>query len=204
MFENVIKHYPDFPKPGIDFIDVLPFLQDKEAFRQAVNEIDRLSTAPNMATVEARGFLFGAPLLSVSEHVKTLVPFRKKGKLPHAEGDLVRVEIEKEYGSDELFYRLSDFAACQHDLASYTMPQIAIINEGIYQTLELGVNSQETEAVGNNLVRYIRWMLSNGRQEAIAHFASFFENATYPNANAFIMIDCREALALINQMISDL
>ena len=113
MFENVIKHYPDFPKPGIDFIDVLPFLQDKEAFRQAVNEIDRLSTAPNMATVEARGFLFGAPLLSVSEHVKTLVPFRKKGKLPHAEGDLVRVEIEKEYGSDELFYRLSDFAACE-------------------------------------------------------------------------------------------
>lgn len=113
MFENVVKHYPDFPKPGIDFIDVLPFLRDKEAFRQAVNEIDRLSTAANMATVEARGFLFGAPLLAVSEHVLTLVPFRKKGKLPHAEGDLVRVEIEKEYGSDELFYRRSDFAACK-------------------------------------------------------------------------------------------
>ena len=99
---------------------------------------------------------------------------------------------------------LHDFVACQNELSTYTMPQIAIINEGIYQTLELGVNSQETEAVGNNLVRYIRWMLSNSRQEAIAHFASFFENATYPNANAFIMIDCREALALINQMISDL
>ena len=113
MFENVIKHYPDFPKPGIDFIDVLPFLQDKEAFAAAVAEIDRLSTAPNVATVEARGFLFAAPLLSVSDHVKTIVPFRKKGKLPHAEGDLVRVEIMKEYGSDELFYRLSDFAACE-------------------------------------------------------------------------------------------
>jgi adenine phosphoribosyltransferase len=113
MFENVIKHYPDFPKPGIDFIDVLPFLQDKEAFAAAVAEIDRLTTAPNVATVEARGFLFAAPLLSVSDHVKTIVPFRKKGKLPHAEGDLVRVEIMKEYGSDELFYRLSDFAACR-------------------------------------------------------------------------------------------
>lgn len=112
MFENVIKHYPDFPKPGIDFIDVLPFLQDKEAFCQAVEEIDRLSTVPNVATVEARGFLFAAPLLSASDHVKTIVPFRKKGKLPHAEGDLVKVEIMKEYGSDELFYRRSDFAAC--------------------------------------------------------------------------------------------
>jgi adenine phosphoribosyltransferase len=113
MFENVIKHYPDFPKPGIDFIDVLPFLQDKEAFCQAISEIDRLSTAPNMATVEARGFLFAAPLLSVSDHVKNIVPFRKKGKLPFEQGDLVRVEIMKEYGSDELFYRRSDFAACE-------------------------------------------------------------------------------------------
>ena len=99
---------------------------------------------------------------------------------------------------------LRDFAACQNELASYTMPQIAIINEGIYQTLELGVNRNESEAVGRNLVRYIHWMLSNGRQEAIAHFASFFENATYPNANAYIMMDCREALQLINQMISNL
>ena len=99
---------------------------------------------------------------------------------------------------------LADFAACQQDLATYTMPQIAIINEGIYQVLELGVDKKASEAVGRNLVRYIQWMLTNGRQEAIAHFASFFENATYPNANAFIMMDCREALALINQMISDL
>ena len=112
MFEDVIKHYPDFPVPGIDFIDVLPFLHDKAAFNQAIRQIDAWTTAPNVATVEARGFLFGAPLLSASDRVQTLVPFRKKGKLPHAEGDLVRVEIEKEYGSDELYYRLSDFAAC--------------------------------------------------------------------------------------------
>jgi adenine phosphoribosyltransferase len=112
MFESIIKHYPDFPKPGIDFIDVLPFLQDKKAFTEAVREIDRCCTAPNIATVEARGFLFAAPLLTVSDHVQTIVPIRKKGKLPHAEGDLVRVAIEKEYGSDEVFYRRCDLEAC--------------------------------------------------------------------------------------------
>lgn len=111
MFEDIIKHYPDFPKPGIDFIDVLPFLQSKQAFTEAVRQIDRWTTAPNVATVEARGFLFAAPLLTESARVQTLIPFRKKGKLPHAEGDLQRVCIEKEYGSDELFYRRSDFAA---------------------------------------------------------------------------------------------
>lgn len=115
MFEDVIKHYPDFPKPGIDFIDVLPFLQDREAFRKAVAELDQLCTAPNIATVEARGFLFAAPLLSSSERVQTIVPIRKKGKLPHAGGDLVKVLIEKEYGSDEVFYRRSDLAACTSD-----------------------------------------------------------------------------------------
>jgi len=84
------------------------------------------------------------------------------------------------------------------------MPQIAVINEGIFQTLELGVKRDESETIGRNLVRYIHWMLTGGRQEAIAHFASFFEHATYPNANAYIMMDCREALTLINQMINDL
>lgn len=112
MFEEVIKHYPDFPKVGIDFIDVLPFMQNKKAFAEAIREIDLCCTTPNVATVEARGFLFSAPLLSVSDHVQTIVPIRKKGKLPYAEGDLVRVEIEKEYGSDEVFYRRSDLAAC--------------------------------------------------------------------------------------------
>ena len=112
MFENVIKHYLDFPKAGIDFIDVMPFLQDKEAFSGAVAELDRLCTTPNVATVEARGFLFASPLLATSPKVQSIVPLRKKGKLPFAEGDLVRVEIEKEYGSDEVFFRRSDLAAC--------------------------------------------------------------------------------------------
>ena len=112
MFEEIIKHYPDFPKPGIDFIDVLPFMQNRKAFAEAVNEIDRLCTAPNVATVEARGFLFAAPLLILGGGVQTIVPIRKKGKLPHAEGDLQRVLIEKEYGSDEVFYRRSDLQTC--------------------------------------------------------------------------------------------
>lgn len=111
MFEDIIKHYPDFPKPGIDFIDVLPFLHDKKAFGEAVHQIDNCCTAPTVVTVEARGFLFAAPLLTTSDNVRSIVPMRKKGKLPHAEGDMVKVCIEKEYGSDELFYRISDFEA---------------------------------------------------------------------------------------------
>ena len=111
MFENVVKHYPDFPVEGIDFIDVMPLMQDPPVFRDLGSEIDRLCPSSTVATAEARGFLFAAPLLAVSDHVTTIVPIRKKGKLPFAEGDLRRVEIVKEYGADEVFYRLSDLAA---------------------------------------------------------------------------------------------
>ena len=115
MFEKIVKHYPNFPKEGIDFIDVLPFLHDKQVFGEAIRALDAMCTAPTVATVEARGFLFAAPLLAVSDHVQTVVPIRKKGKLPYAEGDLVKVLIEKEYGSDELYYRRSDFTKAQAD-----------------------------------------------------------------------------------------
>lgn len=108
---DIINHYPDFPKEGIDFIDILPFLQNKEAFNQLIADIDAHTHYPNVATVEARGFLFAAPLLTQSKLVQSVIPIRKKGKLPYNEGDLHDVAIQKEYGSDHVYYRLSDIVA---------------------------------------------------------------------------------------------
>ena len=108
---DIINHYPDFPKEGIDFIDILPFLQNKEAFNQLIADIDAHTHYPNVATVEARGFLFAAPLLTQSKLVQSVIPIRKKGKLPYNEGDLHDVAIQKEYGSDHVYYRLSDITA---------------------------------------------------------------------------------------------
>ena len=108
---DIINHYPDFPKEGIDFIDILPFLQNKEAFNQLIADIDAHTHYPNVATVEARGFLFAAPLLTQSKQVQSVIPIRKKGKLPYNEGDLHDVAIQKEYGSDHVYYRLSDISA---------------------------------------------------------------------------------------------
>ena len=42
---------------------------------------------------------------------ENVIPIRKKGKLPFSEGDLITVDIVKEYGKDQVFYRLSDLAA---------------------------------------------------------------------------------------------
>lgn len=113
MFENIVKHYHNFPIKGIDFIDVIPFLQDKQTFKDVVDTLGEMITTANIATMEARGFLFASPLLYGNNGISNIIPLRKKGKLPHSENDLRQVTIQKEYGQDEMFYRISDFAKCK-------------------------------------------------------------------------------------------
>ena len=109
--KEVLKYYKDFPKEGIVFVDIIPFLQDKGVFAELMKRVGEACTTANIIAPEARGFLFAAPLLTTVAHVENIVPVRKSGKLPFAEGDLHEVIIEKEYGSDKLYYRLSDIAA---------------------------------------------------------------------------------------------
>jgi adenine phosphoribosyltransferase len=109
-YKQVIKYYPDFPIKGVNFVDIIPFLQDKEVFKSLVNDIGAACASPNIVAPEARGFLFTAPLLYDGQ-AENVIPVRKKGKLPFSEGDLVTVSIVKEYGKDQVFYRLSDLAA---------------------------------------------------------------------------------------------
>jgi len=110
-YKKALKFYPDFPIEGVNFVDIIPLMQDKETFRSLIRDLGELCTSGNIAAPEARGFLFAAPMLTVCDHVHNVIPLRKKGKLPYAEGDLVGVDIVKEYGKDQIFFRLSDVAA---------------------------------------------------------------------------------------------
>ena len=109
-YKKALKFYPDFPIKGVNFVDIIPFLQDKKIFKSLVKDIAAVCDSPNIVAPEARGFLFTAPMLYAGQ-VENVIPVRKKGKLPFAEGDLVAVDIVKEYGTDQVFYRLSDLAA---------------------------------------------------------------------------------------------
>lgn len=113
--KDVLKYYKDFPKEGIIFVDIIPYLQHKAVFNELIAQIGKACTSPNIIAPEARGFLFAAPLLATAPHIENIVPVRKSGKLPFAEGDLKEVLIEKEYGLDKLYYRLSDIAAGKAD-----------------------------------------------------------------------------------------
>ena len=109
-YNSSLKFYPNFPIEGVNFVDIIPFLQDKEIFKSLVDDIAKACASPNIVAPEARGFLFTAPMLYAGQ-CENVIPVRKKGKLPFSEGDLVTVDIVKEYGKDQVFYRLSDIAA---------------------------------------------------------------------------------------------
>ena len=104
-----IRDIPDFPKPGILFKDITPLLADPDAFEYAISKLAaHYSTAKidAIAAVEARGFLFAAPL-ALQLRVP-LIPLRKPGKLPYRTYSL---KYELEYGEAELHMHIDGIAA---------------------------------------------------------------------------------------------
>ena len=108
-----LKFYEGFPKEGINFVDIIPFIQNKRLLKDLAKDLGSLCASPNIAAPEARGFLFAGPMMTECRKIQSIIPLRKKGKLPFSEGDLVNVDIVKEYGNDTINYRLSDIAACK-------------------------------------------------------------------------------------------
>lgn len=144
MYEELLKYYPGFPIEGVNFVDIIPLMQDKEIFKQLIVDLGALVASPNVAAPEARGFLFGAPMLISCDHVKNLIPLRKKGKLPFAENDLVSVDITKEYGKDNVIFRLSDIAAGvpEGDTFNVTFFDDILATGGTARGIVEGINRQ--------------------------------------------------------------
>ncbi len=93
-----IRDVPDFPRPGILFKDITPLLSCPAALRHAIDQMGEKCAALNPDTivcVEARGFLFAAPI--AYQLGIPLVPVRKKGKLPYETNS---VTYDLEYGTD--------------------------------------------------------------------------------------------------------
>lgn len=95
-----VRDIPDWPQPGVVFKDITPLLADAESFGLT---LDLLAGAfagrriDKVLGVEARGFLFAAPL--ADRFGAGLIPVRKAGKLPW---EIEQQEYELEYGTDLL------------------------------------------------------------------------------------------------------
>ena len=95
-----IREVPDYPKPGVLFRDITPLLAHPPAFNYVVDmlieELKEYDTDA-IGVIDARGFLFGAPVAYALG--LPLIPFRKAAKLPP---ETVGVDFDLEYGTDRI------------------------------------------------------------------------------------------------------
>ncbi|MEA4887979.1 MAG: adenine phosphoribosyltransferase [Clostridiaceae bacterium] len=95
-----LRHVPNFPKEGIDFIDITTVLKNAQAFKATIDQMAELAKDMNYDIVigsESRGFILGAPLAYATG--RGFAPVRKQGKLP---SETVKAEYALEYGTDIL------------------------------------------------------------------------------------------------------
>jgi len=97
---DYIRDIKDFPKPGINFKDITPLLNDptarKACLQLLVNSLHD-KKIDKVVGVESRGFFFG--MLLAQELNVGFVPVRKPKKLPFA---VISASYDLEYGSDTL------------------------------------------------------------------------------------------------------
>lgn len=98
--KNSIPVVSDWPKPGVNFLDMSGILSDPRAFNFAVNQLSLLikqAGASSILAIESRGFLFAAPV--AKSLALPLILVRKRNKLP---GAVYTVTYDTEYSTDSL------------------------------------------------------------------------------------------------------
>ena len=92
-----IRNIKDFPEKGVIFRDITTLIKDPDAFEYVTDALAKHVEKEDIDAIvvlDARGFLFGAPVAYLLK--KRIVPVRKKGKLPC---ETVSREYALEYGT---------------------------------------------------------------------------------------------------------
>lgn len=93
---GLVREVPDFPTPGIRFLDITPLLADGPAFAGVVDALAEpfRGAVDAVAGIEARGFILAAPVATALG--VGLVAVRKSSKLPPP---VLAEEYTLEYGT---------------------------------------------------------------------------------------------------------
>lgn len=97
-----IRTEKNFPKEGIEFIDIMPLIIQKETFNEIIEKFTIEIQSKNIDYIvgpEARGLIIGAGI--ANKLGVGFIPVRKAGKLPPSTVER-KFEYEKEYGKDIL------------------------------------------------------------------------------------------------------
>ncbi|MBE7705815.1 MAG: adenine phosphoribosyltransferase [Cyanobacteria bacterium SIG30] len=98
--KKTIREVPNFPKEGINFIDITTAIKDKDAMKKIIDffvEQFKDEKIDYVAGIESRGFIFGMPIAYLLNC--GFVPIRKPKKLP---AETIGVDYSLEYGTDRI------------------------------------------------------------------------------------------------------
>ena len=159
-----IRDIKDFPKAGINFLDITPLLLDSELFGYTIDKLaEQLKDVEFdiIVSSEARGFIMGVPVAYALK--KGFVPVRKKGKLP---GDTISVQYDLEYGQDILEMSADAIKPGQ---------RVVIIDDILATGGTVAANIELIEKLGGEVVKILFLMeldFLNGR-EKLANYDIF-------------------------------
>ena len=97
---STVRQVPDFPKPGILFLDITTATKDAKSLKLMIDflyEKFKDEKVDYVAGIESRGFIFGTPL--ACRLGAGFVPIRKPNKLP---AETIKESYSLEYGTDTI------------------------------------------------------------------------------------------------------
>ena len=87
----------------------------------------------------------------------------------------------------------------------YQLHEYAILNEAIFRYLENAkLNEREKKEAADSLGKYITFLRSKKKREALANFTNIFEKGTYEKAIAFMVVNASSVYDMLNEFVDSL
>ena len=141
--KSFIRDVPDYPSDGILFRDLTPVMANPQAMRHVTETLCVHLSEKGIqviAAIDARGFIFGAPV--AAELGVPFVPLRKSGKLPPP---VVGVDYALEYGTARLEVAESAFSRHQ---------KVAIIDDLLATGGTAGAGAELILTLGGDVITF--------------------------------------------------
>ena len=141
--KSFIRDVPDYPSAGILFRDLTPVMANPQAMRHVTETLCVHLSEKGIqviAAIDARGFIFGAPV--AAELGVPFVPLRKSGKLPPP---VVGVDYALEYGTARL--EVAESALSSHQ-------RVAIIDDLLATGGTAGAGAELILTLGGDVITF--------------------------------------------------
>ena len=87
----------------------------------------------------------------------------------------------------------------------YQLHEYAILNEAIFRYLENAkLNEREKKVAADSLGKYITFLRTKKKREALANFTNIFEKGTYEKAIAFMVVNASSVYDMLNEYVDSL